>query len=117
MSRGNLITPEVNDPYFDIMFINSHRHPQVVWLRFDAGWWTTPNIPSGVRSDYIPALEGATVSWRAVSANAIAIFNLLHGTNWTTQDQEVLNDDLIGWQGEYVVTYGMLGRTAHVELF
>lgn len=118
MSAGVLITPEVNDPYFAFAFVNNLPCRLAVWLRFDEDWYATPDISPGARTGYIPALEGASVEWEVLHEGSLAVQNLLNGTARTLQDEEALGeDDNVSWQGQFTVTYGMLGRTIHLQLF
>lgn len=118
MSAGILITPTVNNPYFAFAFVNKLPCRLAVWLRINEKWWATPNIALGARKGFIPALEGATVEWRVLYEGLLAVQNLLNGTAWTIQDAEVMEDkDNVSWQGQFIVPYGMLGRTIQLQLF
>lgn len=118
MSSGTLITPIVSDPYFSMVFVNQRRFRLAVWLKIEGEWWVTPDVRPRGRTGIVPAFEGATIEWRAVSADAVRAYNLLHGTTWTTQSEEIMGDeDVAGWQGQFVVTYGMLGRSIRLALF
>ena len=118
MSAFTFITPEVHDPYFAVSFVNNTPYRLEVWLQIDGEWWAAPNTYPGARTAYIPALEGATVEWRVLSEASLAMQNLVKGTAWTIQDEEAIeDDDNVSWQGQFTVTYGMLDRTTHFELF
>lgn len=118
MSDGIPITPEVNDPYFAIAFVNNLPVRLVVWLRFAEDWYATPDIGPGARTGYIPALEGPTVEWKCLYEGSLAVRNSLSGTAWTIRDEGALEgEDNVTWQGHFTVTYGMLGRTTYLQLF
>lgn len=58
------------------------------------------------------------MEWRVLSEGLLAMQNLVSGTAWTIQDEEAIeDDDNVSWQGMFTVTYGMLGRTIHLQLF
>ena len=77
----------------------------------------TPDVATRGRTTIIPTFEGGTIEWRAVSANAVNAYNDIHGTAWTTQSEEAAwEDDIVGWQGHFVVTYGMLGSSVRIEV-
>ena len=107
-----------SQPYFELIIENHPTHVMAVWICYDGEWWVTPNSIPGSMLLPIPIRSGVRLEWRALSGSAIARYNLVHGTDFSTQSEEIaLNDDVAYWQGELYCTFVMLGRSMKLVLY
>ena len=102
---------------FGLRFHNSAPSDVVLAVKIDYQWWLTPIIRTRASSYTLSIHEGATVEWRAISFRACSLHNLVHRTHYSLDGFAAFRcDDLIEWQGQTTVLFGMLGRVAQIYL-
>jgi len=105
------------EPSFGLRFHNSAPSDIVLAVKIDYGWWLTPIIRTQASTYTLSIHEGATVEWRAISFRACSLHNLVHRIHYRLDDSAAFRcDDLIEWQGQTTVSFGMLGRVAQIYL-
>ena len=105
------------EPSFGILFQNSTRGDVALAVKIDYCWWLAPTIRTQMMTDIFSIHEGATVEWRAISFRACSLYNIVQQTNYRLDDLLAFPcDDLIEWQGQTTVSFGMLGSTVEVIL-
>jgi len=104
-------------PTFGLLFHNATTSDIVLALKINHDWWLTPIIRSQTNTHVLDIQEGATVEWRGISSRACWLHNVDQQTHHRIDDPESFQcDDLVEWQGQTVVSFGMLGCTAHITL-
>jgi len=105
------------EPNFGLHFHNSAPSDVVLAVKIDYQWWLTPIIQTQASIYTLSIHEGATVEWRAISSRACSLHNLVYRTHYRLDDFAAFRcDDLIEWQGQVTVSFGMLGRVAQIFL-
>ena len=102
---------------FGLRFHNSAPSDVVLAVKIDYQWWLTPIIRTRASPYTLSIHEGATVEWRAISFRACSLHNLVHRTHYSLDGFAAFRcDDLIEWQGQTTVSFGMLGRVVQIFL-
>jgi len=111
------MVPRWTEPSFGLLFHNSAPSDVVLAVQVDYRWWLTPVIPTQATTYVLSIQEGATVEWRAISFLACSMHNHVHRTHYSLDDFRAFEcDDLVEWQGQVTVSFGMLGRTSEIVL-
>jgi hypothetical protein len=89
----------------------------VLAVKIDYRWRLTPVIRTQVNTFVLSIHEGATIEWRAISFLACSMYNHVNRAHYSLHDLGAFEcDDLIEWQGQVTVSFGMLGRTSQIIL-
>jgi len=111
------ITQLWTEPSFGLIFHNSAPSDVVVAIKVDYRWWLTPIIRTQATTPILSIHEGATIEWRAISFLACSMYNHVNRTHYSLDDLGAFEqDDLVQWQGQVIVSFGMLGRTSQIVL-
>jgi len=106
-----------SEPKFGLLFHNSAPSDVVLAVKIDYRWWLTPIIRTQATTPVLFIREGATIEWRAISLLACSMHNHVHRTHYSLYDLGAFEcDDLVEWQGQVTVSFGMLGRTSRIVL-
>jgi hypothetical protein len=121
LTSGNMslsVVPIWTEPSFGLLFRNSTHGDIALAVKIDYCWCLAPIIRAQMISHIIPIQEGATVEWRAISFRTCSLHNLVQHTNYSLEYLEAFQcDDLIEWQGQTTVSFGMLGHTIQIDLY
>jgi hypothetical protein len=105
------------EPSFGLRFHNWAPSDVVLAVRIDYRWWLTPIIRTQAWTYTLSISEGATVEWRAISFRVYSLYNFVDVPHYSLDDFAAFRcDDLIEWQGQTTVSFGMLGRVAQIYL-
>ena len=97
------------EPSFRLRFYNSGV------VKINYRWWLTSIIRTQASIYTLSIQEGSIVEWRAISFRACSLHNLVHRIHYRLDDSAAFRcDDLIEWQGQTTVSFGMLGRVAQI---
>ena len=106
-----------NEPSFRLRFYNSGPSDVVLVVKINYRWWLTSIIRTQASIYTLSIQEGSIVEWRAISFRACLLHNLVYRTHYSLAYPEAFRcDDLIEWQGQTTVLFGMLGRVAQIYL-
>ncbi|RYF48762.1 MAG: hypothetical protein EOO38_09425 [Cytophagaceae bacterium] len=109
--------PPWTEPSFGLLFHNSAPSDVVLAIKVDYRWWLTPIIRTQATTHILSIHEGATIEWRAISFLACSMYNHVNRTHYSLDDLAAFEqDDLVEWQGQVTVSFGMLGRTSQIVL-
>ena len=105
------------EPKFGLLFHNLAPSDVVLAVEIDYRWWLTPIIRTQATTPILSIREGATIEWRAISFLARSMHNHVHRTHYSLNDLGAFEcDDLVEWQGQVTVSFGMLGHTSWIVL-